>query len=130
MSNLCHYGVKGQKWGIIRQKSQLDSLSMTKTKVKVGNIPAEEYVWHDKNGKKVAELKTWDWWDGKNISDLEIAPAYRGQRYSYQLLDYATKKLGVKNLAVEKTNTIAKHVYDVYGFKETDSDNRYYYMSI
>lgn len=130
MNELYHHGIKGQKWGIRRSDSQLGNLTMTKTKVQLGKTPADQYVWHAKNGEKVAELKTWDWWDGRNISDFEIAPKYRGNGYSYQLLDYATKKLGVKNLAVEKSNAIAKHVYDKYGFKETAKDNKYYYMSL
>lgn len=88
------------------------------------------YCAHAKNGDKVAEFKTWDWWDGKNVSDLEIDKKYRGLGLSYQLLDYATKKCGVKNLAVRKNNTIAKHVYDKYGFEITEEDDDMYYMTL
>ena len=33
-------------------------------------------------------------------------------------------------ITVKKTNTIAKHVYDKYGFQITDEDDKYYYMSL
>ena len=81
-------------------------------------------------GERVAEFKIWDWWDGKNVSDLEIAEKYRGLGLSYQLLDYATKTLEANNLAVKKDNVIAKYVYDKYGFSTADEDDEYYYMSL
>lgn len=103
---------------------------MTAEQVMLGKTPSIQYKWHTKNGDYVAEFKIWDWWDGKNISDLEINEKYRGLGLSYQLLDYATKRCGARNLAVKKSNTIAKHVYDKYGFQVTDEDNAYYYMSL
>ena len=78
----------------------------------------------------VAEFKIWDWWNGKNISDFEISENYRGLGLSYQLLEYATKRCGAKNLAVNKSNTIAKYIYEKYGFQVTDEDDEYYYMSL
>lgn len=96
----------------------------------LGKTPAIQYKWSDKSGNPVTEFKTWDWWDGKNVSDLEINEKYRGQGLSYQLLDYAVKKCGAKNLAVNKNNYIAKHVYDKYGFEITDQDDDMYYMSL
>lgn len=81
-------------------------------------------------GEQVAEFKIWDWWDGKNVSDLEITEKYRGLGLSYQLLDYATKTLKANNLAVKKDNVIAKYVYDKYGFSTADEDDEYYYMSL
>ena len=126
---LYHHGVKGQKWGV--RKHKLDENFTMKTKsIKIGKTPATSYKWFDSNQKPVARFNTFDWWDGKNIEDLFIYDEYKGRRYSYQLLDYATKKLGVKNLSVEKSNTLAKHVYDKYGFKTTYEDDKYYYMSI
>ena len=82
----------------------------------LGKTPSIQYKWHTKNGNLVAKFKIWDWWDGKNISDLEISENYKGLGLSYQLLDYATKRCGAKNLAVNKSNTVAKYVYDKYGF--------------
>ena len=147
------HGIKNQKWGIRRWQNKdgtlteagkqrlrsmkrkrlikdLESLDMKKKNVMLGKTPAVQYNWKDKNGDPVAEFKVWDWWDGKNVSDLEINEKYRGLGLSYELLDYATKNLGVKNLAVNKTNTIAKHVYDKYGFEVTEEDDDLYYMSL
>lgn len=109
---------------------ELRNLNMSTKHVMLGKIPSIQYTWHTRNGNHVAEFKIWDWWDGKNVSDLEISGNYRGLGLSYQLLDYATKKCGARNLAVKKTNTIAKHVYDKYGFQVTEEDDEYYYMSL
>lgn len=109
---------------------ELRNLSITTKQVMLGKTPSIQYKWYTKKGDYVAEFKIWDWWDGTNISDLEISENYKGLGLSYQLLDYATKKCGAKNLAVKKSNIIAKHVYDKYGFQVTDEDNEYYYMSL
>lgn len=109
---------------------ELKNLNMTTKQVMLGKTPSIQYKWHTKTGNRVAEFKIWDWWDGKNISDLEINEKYRGLGLSYQLLDYAIKRCGARNLAVKKSNTIAKHVYDKYGFQVIDEDNEYYYMSL
>lgn len=109
---------------------ELKNLNMTTKKVMLGKTPSTQYTWHTQNGDTVAEFKIWDWWDGKNVSDLEISEKYRGLGLSYQLLDYATKRCGARNLAVNKNNTIAKYVYDKYGFLVTDEDDEYYYMSL
>ena len=103
---------------------------MTAKPVMLGGTSSIQYVWHTKSGNFVAEFKIWDWWDGKNVSDLEIGEKYRGLGLSYELLDYATKRCGAKNLTVKKSNTIAKYVYDKYGFHVTDEDDEYYYMSL
>lgn len=109
---------------------ELKNLNITTEQVMLGKTPSIQYKWHTKKGDYVAEFKIWDWLDGTNISDLEISENYKGLGLSYQLLDYATKKCGAKNLAVKKSNIIAKHVYDKYGFQVTDEDNEYYYMSL
>lgn len=144
---LYHHGIKGQKWGVRRYQNKdgsytalgkarrkegekLKDFNLKKSQVMLGKTPATKYEYRDKDGKLAAEFKTWDWWDGINISDLEIYEPHKGKRLSYQILDYATKELGVKNLAVRKNNAIAKHVYDVYGFKITDQDDEMYYMSL
>ena len=49
---------------------------------------------------------------------------------SYGLLGFVTQKLGVKNLAVEKVNIIAKHVYEKFGFEVTEEDETLFYMSL
>ena len=112
------------------QSLKLSSFALTTKKVMLGKTPSTQYIWKNSEGKKVAEFKIWEWWDGKNVSDLEISKSYRGNKLSYQLLDYATKKCGAKNLAVKKTNKIAKHVYDKYGFKVTDTDDTHIYMTL
>ena len=109
---------------------ELSNLNMTAKPVMLGGTSSIQYEWHTKSGDCVAEFKIWDWWDGKNISDFGISEKYKGLGLSYQLLDYATKRCGAKNLAVKKSNTIAKYVYDKYGFQITDEDDEYYYMSL
>ena len=106
------------------------NLNVTTEQVMLGKTPSIQYKWHTKNGNLVAEFKIWDWWDGKNVSDLEISENYRGLGLSYQLLDYSTKICGAKNLAVNKSNAIAKYIYEKYGFRVTDEDDEYYYMSL
>ena len=106
------------------------NLNVTTEQVMLGKTPSIQYKWHTKNGNLVAEFKVWDWWNGKNISDLEISENYRGLGLSYQFLDYSTKICGAKNLAVNKSNAIAKYIYEKYGFQVTDEDDEYYYMSL
>lgn len=146
---LKHYGIKGMKWGIRRYQNKdgsltavgkrryaknyelkLDNFDTKTSNVMLGETPAKKYEWFDKTNQVVAEFKIWDWWDGINVSDLEINKKYRGNKLSYQLLDFAVKKCGARNLAVNKNNYIAKHVYDKYGFEITDEDDTMYYMSI
>lgn len=113
----------------IHSSTDISDYNVVEKDIKLGNTPAKEYLWFD-GDNKVAQLHVFDWWDGLNIEDLEISPEYRGQGLSYKLLDFATKELGAKNLAVAKDNKIAKHTYDKYGFKVTDEDEDYYYMSV
>lgn len=61
--------------------------------------------------RKESEIYTW-------ITSIDIFPRYRGYGLSYQVLDYATKKMGANCLTVAKDNEIAKKVYDKYGFRE------------
>lgn len=107
-----------------------DEFKLKKEKIKIGNTPANYYVWTDSKNNKVAEFYTYKHWDGINVVNLEIFRKYRGKGLSYKLLDYAINKCGVKCLSVEKSNSNAKHVYDKYGFKVVDQDDKYYYMSI
>ena len=106
------------------------NLDVTTKQMMLGQTPSIQYIWRTNNGDIVSEFKIWNWWDGKNVSDLKISEKYRGLGLSYQLLDYATKRCGAINLAVEKSNTIAKYIYDKYGFRVTDENDLYYYMSL
>lgn len=107
---------------------ELKNLNMTTKHVMLWKTPSIQYTWYTRNGNRVAEFKIWDWGNGKNISDFEISEKYRGLGSSYQLLDYATKRCGARNIAVKKNNAMAKHVYDKYGFQTTEEDDEYYYM--
>ena len=106
------------------------NLDVTTKQMMLGKTPSTQYIWRTNDGDVVAEFKIWDWWDGKNVSDLKISEKYRGLGLSYQFLDYATKRCGAKNLAVKKSNTIAQHIYYKYGFRVTDENDLYYYMSL
>lgn len=61
--------------------------------------------------RKESEIYTW-------ITSIDIFPRYRGYGLSYQILDYATKKMGANCLTVAKDNEVAKKVYVKYGFRE------------
>lgn len=65
--------------------------------------------------RKESEIYTW-------ITSIDIFPRYRGYGLSYQILDYATKRMGANCLTVAKDNEIAKKVYDKYGFREMRID--------
>lgn len=106
------------------------NLNLTAKQVMLGETPSIQYKWYTNSGDYVAEFKIWDWWDGRNVSDLEINKRYRGVGLSHQLLDYAVKQCGARNLAFQKNNEIAKHVYEKYGFQVTEEDDEYYYMSL
>ena len=57
-------------------KVDISQYDMQEKDISLGKTPAKEYVWCD-GDKKVAQLHTFDWWDGLNIEDLEISPEYR-----------------------------------------------------
>lgn len=96
----------------------------------LGEAYATQYKVKNEHGFLIAEFKTWNWWDGINISDFEIYKNYRGNKLSYKIINFAIDNLGVKNIAVRKDNYIAKHVYDVCGFKVVDQDKELYYMRL
>ena len=86
--------------------------------------------WIDKNEDVIARLTIADsCLGGICVSNLKVYEKYRGKGLSYKVLDCAVKNFGATDLAVEKTNHIAKHVYDKYGFKVVDEDDDMYYMS-
>lgn len=129
MRALTHYGTKGMKWGVRKDKLSLNTFQLSIRNVNLSGTQGTTYTWLNKK-KQVAQFTTFDWWDGKNIENLKVYDGYKGQGLSYQLLDYATKKLGCKSLAVKKDNKIAKHVYDKYGFKVSEEDADTYYMQL
>lgn len=122
---------------ISKYKSTNKFLSHFRTE-KDGNYVG--YIWLD--GENVVAACSVDK-DRHYIQAIEITKDYKGKGLSYEILDTCVK-LGAKELSVNKNNTIAKHVYDKYGFKtitSTDSmymmklsesstiDNKYYYVS-
>lgn len=109
---------------------KLDSFKMTITEVDLSGTLGSQYKWIDTQNNPVATFTTFDWWDGKNIENLKVYDTYKKKGLSYQLLDYAIKKLGCKFLAVDKGNEVAKHIYDKYGFKVSEEDENKYYMQL
>ena len=63
------------------------------------------------------------------MSLFSFNPKYRGKGLSYHFLDYAVNKCGARNIAVNKTNSIAKHVYEKYGFEIVEQDDNMNYMT-
>lgn len=107
----------------------LSKLSLVESTKDVSGTNVNQYDFFD-GRKKVCSVNTFDWWDGRNIEGLEVSNDYRGQGFSYALIDYAVNVLDARNLAVEKGNDIAIHVYKKYGFVIIDEDETYLYMSI
>ena len=66
----------------------------------------------------------------KWIQGLEIFGDAKGTGLSRSLLDVAVNELGATKLSVNKKNTLAKSIYDKYGFKVYDEDNTMYYMEL
>ena len=109
---------------------ELRSLIHDYTTLTIKDVPAIYHAWYSNEGHKVASFIIWTQWDGINLSDLEIEKSFRNLGLSYQLLDYATKELGVRCLATEKDNLIAKHIYEKYGFKLIAEDEKCYYFAL
>ena len=107
----------------------INDFYLTTNEVMLGETLATQYTWTDEDGNKVAEFKIWDWWDGINVSDFEIYGKYIGKGLSYQFFDYAVVECGARHLAVDRTNAIAKHVYEKYGFKVVEQDACMNYMT-
>jgi ribosomal protein S18 acetylase RimI-like enzyme len=84
---------------------------------------------YTENGKVKAMINTETKSDGKIwIQGLEIFGDAKGKGLSYGLLDIAVKDLNAKYLSVNKSNSVAKHLYDEYGFSKYDEDDNMYYM--
>ena len=82
------------------------------------------------DGKVQAMINTEDKNGDIWIQGLEIFGESKGKGYIKYLLDIAVNDLRATYLSVNKTNTIAKKVYDKYGFEVYDEDNNMYYMKI
>lgn len=89
------------------------------------------YIWFD-NDKLVCMVGSCEYTDDhtKWIVSLEIIKDYQGYGLSTQIVDFAVKSMNCKYLSVNKSNKVAKKVYDNYGFKVYHEDNTMYYMTI
>lgn len=88
-------------------------------------------ILYEKNGEVVAIINTEKKNDGKIwIQGLEVFGGSKGQGLSRGLLDVAVKDLKATNLSVRKTNSIAKKLYDDYGFRTYDESDYMYFMAI
>lgn len=157
-SDIEHSGVKGMKWGVkngppypldqdtarikslekklgtayslndevlSRYKNQYRNLSHVRTGP---NSLGKLFV---KNGKVTAMVNTDLTKDGeRQIQGIELFGEAKGRGYSRELLDYAVKDLGAKELSVRKSNSIAKHLYDGYGFKTYRENDYMYFMKL
>ena len=112
------------------QPMSLSSLIHDYTTLTIKDTPAIYHAWYNNEGRRVASFIIWTQWDGINLSDLEVEKPFRNLGLSSQLLDYATKELGVRCLAAEKDNLIAKHIYEKYGFKIIAEDEKCYYFTL
>lgn len=89
------------------------------------------YIWFD-GGELAAMVGSCEYTDDntKWIVSLEVTKGYKGYGLSKQILDYATKTMKCKYLSVNKSNKLAKKVYDDYGFKVYQDSDTMYYMTI
>ena len=87
------------------------------------------YMWLN-NNELVCHVGSCEYTDDhtKWIVSLEILPKYKGHGLSKQILDFAVHKMNCKYLSVNKSNKLAKYIYDQYGFKVYQEDKNMYYM--
>lgn len=90
------------------------------------------YMWMNHDGKLVCYVGSCEYTDNhtKWIVSLEIISEFRGCGLSKQILDFATKNMNCKYLSVNKSNKLAKAIYDKYGFTTYATDDNMYYMTI
>lgn len=131
LQNFTSYEEAANAWNRLAEEPVqiIDNATFTADGVMRGTSIDMQCKWTDENGNPIAEFTICDWWDGVNVTDLEVYEEYRGKGLSYKILDCAVKKCGARNLTVKKNNHIAKHVYDKYGFEVVDEDSYAYYMS-
>ena len=145
---LSHHGIQGQKWGVrngppypLYSKSRLGrgesltSQTLDKYKNQYNNLKHVKITdntngrIYTKNGKVVAMVNTEKKPDGSVwIQGLEVFGDNKRKGLGKELLNVAVNDLGATHLSVRKTNSIAKHLYDNYGFKTYDSDDFMDYM--
>ena len=145
---LDHHGIKGQKWGVrngppyplysrsrLGRGEKLTSQTLNKYKNQYNNLKHVKITdntngrIYTKNGKVVAMVNTEKKSDGSVwIQGLEVFGDNKGKGLGKELLNVAVNDLGATHLSVRKTNSIAKHLYDNYGFKTYDSDDFMDYM--
>ena len=82
------------------------------------------------NDKVQAMINVEDKQGEKWIQGLEIFGDAKGTGLSKSLLNVAVNDLGATKLSVNKKNTLAKSIYDKYGFKVYDEDATMYYMEL
>lgn len=147
--HLEHHGILGQKWGQRNgppyplDRNPLDDYSKEKiTKATIDKYKDQaKQLSHVRinqntngtiftnNGKLVGMINVEEKDDGHRwIQGLELFGDGKGKGLSYDLLDYATNELGATHLSVNKENSIAKHVYDKYGFQTYDETGDMYFM--
>lgn len=154
-NELCHHGILGMKWGVRRTPEELgrirksrESLSenrseklskdiLNKYESQYSNLrhvkinSSTNGLLYTKHGKVVAMINTEKKPDGSVwIQGLEVFGENRGKGLSRGLLDVAVKDLGATHLSVRKTNTIAKRLYNNYGFTTYESDGFMDYMKL
>lgn len=124
--SLSKYKVEKLSISILNKyKSQYRNLSH----VKIGDS-TNGYIYTD-NGKVVAIVNTEKKSDGFIwIQGLEVFGDNKGKGLGLALLDIAVKDFKATHLSVRKTNSIAKRMYDNYGFSTYKMDDYMYYMSI
>lgn len=108
-----------------KYKSQYRNLSHIKI-----DDSTNGYIYTD-NGKVIAMVNTEKKSDGFIwIQGLEVFGDNKGKGLGLALLDIAVKDLKATHLSVRKTNSVAKRMYDNYGFSTYKMDDYMYYMNI
>lgn len=90
------------------------------------------YIWLNKEGEPACYVETCEYADDhtKWIEMVEVMKDFKGHGLAKQLLDFATKTLNCKYLAVDKNNEVARRVYVKCGFKPYYEDKRIFAMTL